>query len=272
MPFVIKRLEPNLIPNRSSLLFLGKRNSGKTTAAVQLLGSEQFQNHRVCVWVGTEPGVKFWSDVLGSSATVKRPDTDGESYATCLLNSQNGMHPSSPFYEIVMIFDDITSDKWFCRKTGVLAKLFTQGRHYGITVVVCCQYLKQLPPVVRDNTDYFFVLSIPKKTIRTLYNDYFEYPETVDQLFGIIRAINSMKDKYTSKKVWGCMVYNNSGKRNDIELITCFQKPLVGSLSNSIGCAQRPYLNCHYRGSIQKRFTADQMKHTSFAIEDVHLQ
>lgn len=274
MPFVIKRTDPTKLPVRSSFLFLGKRNSGKTTAAIQILQYPQFVNQRVCVWVGTNPGFDFWSEVLGSSATVKRPDQDGEAYASALLQAQSQI-VKSPNYTgraeegLVMIFDDITSDKHFCRKTGLLTKLFTQGRHYGVTVVVCCQYMKQLPPVIRDNVDFYFVLSIPKKTIRLLFNDYFEYPDTVEQLFSIVRAVKAMKDKTTGEKLHACMVYNNSGNRTHIELITCFQQTLTRSLSHSLGESQRSYVHTHYRASVRKTLTANQMRFTSFAVEEV---
>lgn len=271
MPFVIKRLDATQIPERSAMLFLGKRNSGKTTAAVHILQSPQFQYHRVCVWAGTTPGVEFWSDVLGSSATVKRPDIEGEEYANNLLRSQPTILKSQENQHVsglVMIFDDITSDKWFCRKSGVLTKLFTQGRHYGVTVVVCCQYLKQLPPVIRDNVDFFFVLSVPKKSIRILFNDYFEYPDTVEQLFSILRTIGSLKDKVTGEKQFACMVYNNTGARDKIELITCYQKQQTVPLSHSLGGLQRQYVHQHFRGSLRKRITTQQMKLTSFAVEE----
>lgn len=271
MPFVIKRLDAAEIPERSAMLFLGKRNSGKTTAAVHVLQNPQFQFHRVCVWAGTVPGAEFWSDVLGSSATVKRPDVEGEEYANNLLRTQPQILKSPATQHVsglVMIFDDITSDKWFCRKSGVLTKLFTQGRHYGVTVVVCCQYLKQLPPVIRDNVDFFFVLSVPKKSIRILFNDYFEYPETVEQLFSILRTIGSLKDKTTGERQFACMVYNNTGARDKIELITCYQQQKSGALSHTLGGHQRQYVHQHFRGSLRKRITTQQMKLTSFAVEE----
>lgn len=263
MPITLKATDPTLFSLGSSFLCLGKRNSGKSYCTVSLLRSKQFNFQRFCVWCGTPFGRAFWSEALGSDATVKGCDTNGELYMEKLLSGQesllDGLTDSSEFdiskSGVVMIFDDVTTDRHFCRKTGPFSKMFTQGRHYGITVVVCCQYIKQLPPVVRDNIDFFVLMSISPKTIKVLHSDYFDYPETIEQLKTMLKVVSTQKDE-NNQPTYACLIYDNCRDRGSNQIFTVYHPEKIHSVADKLGWYQRRYLQRHYKKPDKQRLSS----------------
>ena len=74
---------------------------------------------------------------------------------------------------ICIILDDIISDPelW---KDPVLNKLFQEGRHYKICVMLASQYAKGIAPCVRGNTDLAVIFATTQKLqIKSLTEDYF---------------------------------------------------------------------------------------------------
>ena len=109
---------------------------------------------------------------------------------------------------VLLVMDDCMSDKNWVKDPNIL-ELFFNGRHYHISFMLTMQYSKGLPPEMRGNLDYIFLLAEDFICNRKrLYDDYAGmFPS-----FEIFKMVFSeLTDNY------GCMVINNRVHSNNIE-------------------------------------------------------
>lgn len=68
-------------------------------------------------------------------------------------------------------------DNWIgaCKITSEIEMLYTQGRHFNISSFVLTQYLAKVPPVVRENSRYIWLLRTCIKSYDMLYNNQNKY-------------------------------------------------------------------------------------------------
>ncbi len=71
----------------------------------------------------------------------------------------------------LLILDDCLGAANF--QSDLLTRIATAGRHYRVSVWVACQHLFKLPPVIRTNSDYLFILgSQNDKCIKCLHDEF----------------------------------------------------------------------------------------------------
>lgn len=190
----------------------GKRFAGKSTTAIAVASAYKFQ--RWAAWCGTRDTQDYWSAAFGSPASVWGVDHVGIQALVRIVEYQQQKvemfkQMKKPFpkkYSIGLIFDDVTADRTF-RKHPILEDLFANGRHYHTMILISCQYVKQLPPPVRTNSDYIFILHNTKATLRILYNEFVENPDTYDMFAQLVRSVTNCKKD--GKNLYMSLVYNN---------------------------------------------------------------
>jgi Poxvirus A32 protein len=83
---------------------------------------------------------------------------------------------SHPDFQVVLILDDVISDKYKIRADEMLSLLGVQGRHYGITVFFISQYFYSVPTDVRGNIDVVIILNqTQKRQIEGIIETYLGY-------------------------------------------------------------------------------------------------
>ena len=209
------------VPN-PTILLVGKRFAGKSTASVSI--AAHFPIPRWAAWCGTKDTQDYWSEKFESSASVWGPDEVGKAALHRVIKDQQKRvtkykkHLKIPFPNeemLGMIFDDVTSKRAF-RKGEILEDLFSNGRHYKTVIIISCQYIKQLPPAVRTNTDYLFMLHNSKRTIKLLYEEYVENPEEFSMFLSLIRKVTSQVDKH-GNDLYNSLVFDNVVKTYDLD-------------------------------------------------------
>ena len=205
-----------------TVLLVGKRFTGKSTTSVAL--ANLFTHvHRWAAWCGTKETEDYWSERFGSSACVWGADEAGvESLRRLVAYQQRKVRlyskilkkPLPPQYSIGMIFDDVTSCRAF-RKGELLEDLFSNGRHYKAVIIISCQYPKQLPPAVRTNTDYLFMLHNTKRTSKILFEEYVENPDDFGMFTELLRKVTGQRVR--NKPLFNALVYNNCVKTNRLD-------------------------------------------------------
>lgn len=109
---------------------------------------------------------------------------------------------------VLLIMDDCMSNKNWVKDPNIL-ELFFNGRHYHISFILTMQYSKGIPPEMRSNLDYIFLLAEDFISNRKrLYDDYagmFPSFDIFQQVF------TELTDNY------GCMVINNRVHSKNIE-------------------------------------------------------
>ena len=153
-------------PNLS--LFLGRRNTGKSTLMVHLLRTlcraGKFN------WVKVYSPTAFtgvWASIVGEASVEAVFDTEQleeilESQAS--IRSRGGDNPG------LIILDDCLGAVSF--QNDLWTRIASSGRHYGLTFWVSAQHVFKLPPVIRSNSDYTYVLGIQgDRVVKALYEE-----------------------------------------------------------------------------------------------------
>ena len=208
-----------------TILLCGKRASGKSILAASV--AKRFSHiPRWVAFVGTKATGEYWGSKFGSPATVHGCDRRATAKLEEIVRYQehkvetykNIFEKEMPQkYYLGLIFDDVTSKREF-RRAPILEDLFSNGRHYKILILICVQYIKQLPPAVRMNSDYLIMLHNSRRVLRLLHEDYVGVME-FDIFARLVEHVTGERDPETNEKKYNALVFDNtmsSGKISNI--------------------------------------------------------
>jgi len=107
-----------------------------------------------------------------------------------MYTQENKILNNNDFKKILIIFDDVLGDSNFnLRKSSTLKTLFTQNRHYKISIITSIQQLtNSIPPYVRNNISSFFFSQNNKNNIETIYNEIY-FPGTFSEFQKLVYSI-----------------------------------------------------------------------------------
>ena len=238
-----------------TILLVGKRFSGKSTTSVAI--AKQYDAPRWAAWCGTKDTQDYWAEKFGSPASVYGPDDKGKEALLRIIQYQERMvriykkflkQPFPKSLTIGLVFDDVTSKRQF-RKGEILEDLFSNGRHYKSIIIISCQYIKQLPPAVRTNTDYLFMLHNAKKVVRLLWEEYVENPDEFGMFLDLLRTVTSQVDNQ-GKDMYNSLVYNNCVKTNQLDKMFQVYRHVEGFSAHEVTLGSkiwRDYNAEHYK-------------------------
>ena len=108
----------------------------------------------------------------------------------------------------MVVFEDCAYDRQFTRSRA-LQNLFVNGRHYRMDCILTLQHSGAIPPVLRSNVDYIFIMrdnNLPNR--RKIWE---HYASVVPEY----RTFDALMDACTQN--YGCMVIDNTQQSNRIE-------------------------------------------------------
>jgi hypothetical protein len=161
-PDKVIKVHPNLPEFPSYTLVIGCGNSGKTLLLVSVL--EQLKSvfkNKLLVFTSS------YSNTMADSVKRlhgKMYDTllndSGQDRIALLLEHQKKLKEAGKkLLPVLIILDDFITDPSFNKRRGTLTKLFTQGRHYNVSIVITSQSFKLLPSAIRKLAHYFILFS-----------------------------------------------------------------------------------------------------------------
>ena len=104
----------------------------------------------------------------------------------------------------VILDDCLFDDKW--TRDKMMRLLFMNGRHWKIMLIITMQYPLGIPPVLRTNIDYVFILREPYiANRRRIYENY-------AGMFPTFESFCQVMDQCTEN--YECLVINNNVKSN----------------------------------------------------------
>ena len=106
-----------------------------------------------------------------------------------------------------VILDDCLYDQSWTRDK-LMRLLFMNGRHWKIMLIITMQYPLGIPPNLRTNIDYVFILREPYATNRK------RIWENYASMFPTFESFNSVMDQTTEN--YECLVINNNAKSNKL--------------------------------------------------------
>ena len=172
MHLKLRSFDPSRIPDDKICVFIGKRGYGKSWLMRDVMWHKRNIQSGV-VMSPTEVNTGFWSKYIPDIFIHK-------DYNSGLLSKimekqktrarQHGKEKVSPVFTII---EDCMYDKTLAKDKNA-RELFMNGRHLKIFTMITLQYVKSIPPELRSNIDYVFVLKENNQRNRSkLYEEFF---------------------------------------------------------------------------------------------------
>ena len=208
MEIQLTKFDMNKIKDDKVVVLIGKRNTGKSFLCKDIL----FHHRDIpCGQVisGTEAANEFYSSLVPKLFIHEEYQ---DSIVNNVLKRQRMMidkvkAQSNIDPRLFVVFDDCLYDnKWVKNKD--VRSLFMNGRHWKILFMITMQYALGIPPNLRTNIDYVFILRENYVSNRKrLYEHY-------AGMFPTFEMFCQVMDQCTEN--YECLVINNNAKSNKL--------------------------------------------------------
>lgn len=121
---------------------------------------------------------------------------------------------------IFIIMDDCLADKKLWVNDENIGTIFYNGRHLQITFIITVQYLKGIPPSLRENVDYVILLREPRLNVQKKIYDEFA------GMFGNFDFFRAVLDECTDN--YKCLVLDIGSQSKKLEESVYWYKANVG--------------------------------------------
>lgn len=218
MKLQLKKFDMSSIASDKVVVFIGKRNTGKSYLVKDLLYYQQ----RIPVGTvisATEMANNFYGDMVPPIFIHNEYNEDV--IERVLIRQQkllqkkreqdkktNVIGKKNIDMNAFLILDDCLYDSSWT-KSKFVRSVFMNGRHFKLLFLITMQYALGIPPNLRTNIDYVFILreNIVQNR-RRLYECY-------AGMFPTFEVFNAVMDQCTEN--YECLVINNNAKSNKIE-------------------------------------------------------
>lgn len=204
-------------PNTSSgpvIIMIGPRGTGKSWLIRDLLYFQQ-RVPAVTVISGTEEGNGFYGPLVPrkfvhneyDSAIIQSVLLRAKKAIKAIKRERIASGRSTIDPRMLVVIDDcLYDDKW--TRDVLMRCLFMNGRHWHLMVVIALQYSLGIPPILRANIDYVFLLrNNVRRDREKLYNNF-------AGMFHNFDAFCQVMDQCTSN--YECLVIHNTSKSNNL--------------------------------------------------------
>jgi len=204
-------------PNESNgpvCVLIGKRNTGKTFLVKDLLYYHQDIPIGVVI-AGTEEGNGFYGKLVPklfihneyNTAIIENILKRQKSVLKQIKKEMEAFKRSTIDPRAFVILDDCLYDGSWTRDK-MMRLLFMNGRHWKIMLIITMQYPLGIPPTLRTNIDYVFLLREPYIANRKrIYENY-------AGMFPTFESFCQVMDQCTEN--YECLVINNGSKSNKL--------------------------------------------------------
>jgi len=213
MNLKLKKFDMKSIKSDKVVVFIGKRETGKSFLVKDLLWHHRDMPVGTVI-SGTEGANQFYSKTVP-------PIFIHDEYTPEIINNfvkrqkklvQRQVKGDPEYQDIdpraFLILDDCLYDNSWVKDKNIRA-LFMNGRHYKAFFIITMQYALGIPPNLRTNVDYVFVLREPYHSNRKkLFEQYCGMFPSYDFFCNVM-------DQCTEN--YECLVINNNAKSNKLE-------------------------------------------------------
>jgi hypothetical protein len=211
----LKKFNMNMIPDDAVVVFIGRRGTGKSWLIKDLMWWKQ-KFPIGTVISGTEGANAFYSTIVPSlfiheefNSNIISNVLTRQDKITKQIRKEKEIRGSSALdRRAFIVMDDCMYDnKWINDK--YIRSLFMNGRHFGLLYILALQYVMGIPPVLRGQVDYVFILRENQVTARKRIFDQFA------GIFPTFELFCQIMDQCTEN--YECLVIHNGAKTNRIE-------------------------------------------------------
>jgi hypothetical protein len=158
-PMQLEEFDPEDMPSDFFIVLEGRRRIGKSFWARWFLWHYQYTFGKVICFTNTKMN-KFWSEIIGDKFVHEGWDPwkmqrilDDQ---RARIDDHGKPDENTAYYHedrVLVILDDIISDKKNIHDDQTIENLATAGRHFAIAVLIMTQAPKAISTKLRDNTD-----------------------------------------------------------------------------------------------------------------------
>jgi hypothetical protein len=225
MNIQIKKFDPTTIDPCRICVFIGRRGTGKSQLVTDILYHQRKIPMGV-VMSGTEESNEHYQKYIPDSFIYGQYEPDvikkiisHQQKSLKKMNTQQKEDFTDPNNSVFVLLDDCMFDNKWTRDKDMRC-VFMNGRHYRIFLMLTIQYCMDLPPSLRGQCDYIFVLReniLENK--QKLYKHFFG-------IFPTFEAFNEVLVQCTEN--YECLVLNVRSTSNKIEDVVFWYKAKVG--------------------------------------------
>ena len=215
MSMELTKFDMSKIENDKVVVFIGKRETGKSFLVKDLLYYHQDLPVGTVI-SGTEGANSFYSKLMPSAFIhgeyaedviinyLSRQKKVVKNYAQQKENTGSSNIDPRAF----LILDDCLYDSSWVRSKNIRS-LFMNGRHYKSLFLITMQYALGIPPNLRTNIDYVFLLR--ENIVRNRKQLYEQYAG----MFPSFDIFSQVMDQCTEN--YECLVIHNNAKSNKLQ-------------------------------------------------------
>jgi len=223
MNIQIKKFDPSTIDPCRICVFIGRRGTGKSQLVTDIL----YHLRKIPMGVvmsGTEESNEHYKDYVPDSFIYGQ--FEPPVIEKIITHQQNVIKKCKSTEEkeninnsVFMLLDDCMFDNKWTRDKNMRC-IFMNGRHYRIFFMLTLQYCMDLPPSLRGQIDYVFILR--ENIIQNKEKLYKHF-------FGIFPTFDSFNEVLTQcTENYECLVLNNRSTSNKIEDVVFWYKAKLG--------------------------------------------
>lgn len=179
---------------------IGKRNSGKSQMLRYIFDQQKHLFKAVFVICPTETVNHFYSDIVKRQNIFDSYNEEWIEKIIIKMTQVNSGKSDNEASHILLILDDLCSDTNF-HQSKSFKKLCTRGRHIKISVIITAQYIYQIPPVARNNSDFILCSQMNTQGLDLLTSEF---------LFGNLTKREFVDLYYKNTADYGFLVINNN--------------------------------------------------------------
>jgi hypothetical protein len=154
MTLELRKFDPRQMKDGCVVMAVARRASGKSELIKDLM---YFKRHVPCgiVCSGTEDGNSFYQSIVPELYVYNH--FNKQAIERLLEQQRRAKVSGKHVHPVYLVLDDLMYDKKFLNDK-LVRYLFMNGRHFNICMFITAQYLVDVPPGLRANIDYVFVL------------------------------------------------------------------------------------------------------------------
>lgn len=210
----LKKFDMKSMPDNVTIAMIAKRASGKSFLTREILFHLR-HIPAVTAISRTEKLNKFYGDFIPDLYIYDQYDSEilNRIYARqakIITDNENRRKNGKKEKDgrLIIIMDDCMSSKGTWLKEQQITELFFNGRHYNISFFLTMQYAIGIPPEMRSNLDFIFLLAEDFISNRRKLFDHYA------GMFPSFDVFNHVFTQITEE--FGCMVINNRVHSTDI--------------------------------------------------------
>lgn len=215
MKLELKKFDPRNLKDDSVVLFIGKRNVGKSFTLRHILSYHTSMPIGVVI-SGTECANHFFEKFVPKmliydeyDPTIVSKFLDRQMKITDQYNKEIDKYGRTDLDpRAFLILDDCLYDKTWPNDKNIRA-LFMNGRHFKVFLLITMQYPLGIPPHLRCNVDYVFIFR--ENQVKNRERIYQQYAG----MFPTFEIFNQVMDQCTEN--YECIVIDNKSQSNKIE-------------------------------------------------------